>query len=172
MDTIKNRLTQNEELFFNNLSLYIDKELYFYGSIQRPDYVKGKSDIDIDIFTDNESSTVQKLCSFLNLKKSEFKKAVYKINNYMVYGLKTKYKDEINHIDVEISVYNDKYKTLVLYDHNNCRYLPIYITVLLFIIKFLYYTLGIMPDRVYRRCKQFLMNPGDELKFIVVDNQY
>lgn len=170
MDIVKDRLTQNETVFFDNLSLYIDREIYFYGSIQRPDYVKGKSDIDIDIFTDNESSTIQKLCSFLNLKKSEFRKAVYKINNTMVYGFKSKYQDEVNNINIEISVYNDKYKTLVLYDHNNCRYLPLYVTISLFIIKFLYYTLGIMSDKVYRRCKQFLMNPGDELKFIVVDS--
>ena len=61
MDDIKNNLTQNEEVFFENLSLYIDKEIYFYGSIWRHDYIKGKSDIDIDIFTDNESSTIQKL---------------------------------------------------------------------------------------------------------------
>jgi hypothetical protein len=170
MDVVKTRLTQNEEIFFESLSLYIDKEIYFYGSIQRPDYVKGKSDIDIDIFTDNESSTVEQLCNFLNVKKSEFRKIVYKINNVMIYGFKTKYTDETKKINVEISVYNDKYKNVVLYDHNNCRYLPFYITIALFIIKFLYYTLGIMPDKMYKRCKQFLMNPNDEMKFILMDN--
>lgn len=170
MDVVKNRLTQNEEIFFESLSLYIDKEIYFYGSIQRPDYVKGKSDIDIDIFTDNESSTVEQLCNFLNVKKSEFRKIVYKINNVMIYGFKTKYTDETKKINVEISVYNDKYKNVVLYDHNNCRYLPFYITIALFIIKFFYYTLGIMPDKLYKRCKQFLMNPNDEMKFILMDN--
>ena len=170
MDTINNRLTNNEKIFFENLSNYIDKEIHFYGSIQRPDYVKGKSDIDIDIFTDNESSTIQKLCNFLNIKKSDFRKVFYKINNSMVYGYKSKYNDEINKIDVEISVYNDKYKTLVLYDHNNCRYLPSYTTILLFFIKFLYYTLGIMPNNVYRRLKQLLMNKNGEVKFIIVDN--
>lgn len=170
MDVVKTRLTQNEEIFFESLSLYIDKEIYFYGSIQRPDYVKGKSDIDIDIFTDNESSTVEKLCSFLGIKKSEFRKIVYKINNVMIYGFKTKYTDETKKINVEISVYNDKYKNVVLYDHNNCRYLPFYITIALFIIKFFYYTLGIMPDKLYKRCKQFLMNPNDEMKFILMDN--
>lgn len=170
MDTVKNRLTKNETIFFENLSQFIDKELYFYGSIQRPDYIKGKSDIDVDIFTDNESSTIHKLCIFLNLKKSDFKKAVYKIKNSMAYGYKTKYIDEVNNINVEIAVYNEKYKNVVLYDHNNCRYLPLYVTCALFIIKFLYYTLGIMPNAMYKRCKQFLMNPGDELKFILLDD--
>jgi len=167
---INNRLTQNENIFFENLSKYIDKQVYFYGSIQRPDYVKGKSDIDVDIFTDNESSTIQKLCNFLNLKKSDFRKVFYKIDNTMVYGYKTKYNDEINKINIELSVYNDKYKTIVLSDHANCNYLPFYITISLFIIKFFYYTLGIMPNNVYKRLKRFLMNKNDELKFILVDN--
>ncbi len=170
MDEVKNRLTNNETIFFENLSQFIDKELYFYGSIQRPDYVKGKSDIDIDIFTDNESSTLHKLSIFLNLKKSDLKKAFYKIKNSMAYGYKTKYVDEQNNIKVEISVYNEKYKNIVLYDHDNCRYLPFYITCALIIIKFLYYTLGVMTDKMYSRCKRFLMNAGDELKFISVDN--
>lgn len=170
MNIETSKLTNNEQIFFNKLSNYIDTEIYFYGSIQRPDYVKGKSDIDIDIFTDNESSTIQKLCNFLHIKKNDFKKIIYKINNKMVYGYKTKYKDEINKINVEISIYNDKYKTAVLYDHENCRYLPFYITISLFIIKFFYYTLGIMPNKVYKRIKQYLMNQNDEMKFILVDN--
>lgn len=170
MDDIKDRLTQNEKIFFENLSLYIEEEIHFYGSIQRPDYIKGKSDIDIDIFTDNDSSMIHKLCIFLNIKKNEFKKSLYKINNQMVYGYKTKFKDDINNINVEISVYNNKYKNEVLYDHNNCRYLPVYVTFALIIIKVLYYNLGLISDKAYRRCKQFLMNPKDELKFMLVDN--
>lgn len=170
MDSYKTKFTKTEEIFFNNLSLYIEKEIFFYGSIQRPDYVKGKSDIDIDIFTDNESSTIHKLCTFLNVKKSEFRKIVYKINNDMIYGFKAKYKDPLKNINVEISIYNDKYKYIILYDHNNCRYLPFYTTFILMIIKCLYYNLGIMSDSMYRRSKQWLMNPSDEIRFILVDN--
>jgi hypothetical protein len=169
MDVINDRLTKNEKIFFENLSLYIDNDIYFYGSIQRSDYIKGKSDIDIDIFTVNESSTILKLCNFLNIKKTEFRKSVYKIDKQMVYGYKAKYCDEIKKINVEISVYNDKYKDVVLNDHENGRCLPIYITVILMILKILYYNLGIIPDKLFKRCKRFLMNPGDELKFILVD---
>jgi predicted nucleotidyltransferase len=170
MGDVEKKLTSNEKIFFNNLSIYIDKEIYFYGSIQRPDYLKGKSDIDIDIFTENESSTIQKLCNFLNKRKSDFKKTIYKINNTMVYGYKTNYIDEINKINVEISLYNDKYKTLLLYEHNNCRYLPFYVTICLIIIKFFYYNLGILPNKIYNRLKRFLMNRNDELKFITINN--
>lgn len=170
METIKHKLTQNEEYFFENISKYIDKEIYFYGSIQRTDYIKGKSDIDIDIFTENENSTIYKLCNYLHIKRSEFRKIIYKTNNTLIYGYKTKYKDPDNKIDVEISVYNEKYKSLVLYDHNNGCFLPIYITIALIIVKFLYYNLGIISENSYKVCKQFLMNPNNELRFILVDN--
>ena len=170
MESIKHKLTQNEKIFFENISQYIDKDIYFYGSIQRTDYINGKSDIDIDIFTENENSTIYKLCNFLNLKRSNFRKIIYKSNNTLIYGYKSKYIDEINKINVEISVYNEKYKPIILHEHNNGCFLPFYITILLFIIKILYYNLGIISDMSYKRWKQFLMNPNDELRFILIDN--
>lgn len=170
MNDIKKKLTQTEEVFFDNLSLYIDKEIYFYGSIQRPDYVRGKSDIDIDIFTDNEPSTIQQLCTFLNVKRSVFTKIVYKIDNNMINGYKMKYKDEIKNINIEISIYNDKFKNIVLYDHKNYSCLSFYIIAALIILKFFYYTLGIITDSTYRKLKQLLINPSGEIRFISVDN--
>ena len=67
METTINELTPYEKDFFTNLRNYIDKPLYFYGSIQRNDYFPGKSDIDIAIFTDNETSTIFLLGNYLNL---------------------------------------------------------------------------------------------------------
>lgn len=163
-----NRLTQQQKLFFQRLSFYIDKPIYFYGSINRPDYIPGKSDIDIAIFTDNESSTIQLLCNFLDSKKKDFKKTVYKINSSMVYGYKSRFNDELNNIDVEIAIYDLKYKELVLRDQN-CN-IPFYITILLLIVKTLFYNLKIISKKLYKRIKRFLMNPNDELKFIEVDN--
>ena len=106
MEEINKKLTDKQREFFNNLSIYIDKPIYFYGSIYRVDYLPGKSDIDIDIFTDNESSTIQILCNHLNINKSEFRKSFYKIDTTVVRGFKGKYKDETKNIDVEISRYN------------------------------------------------------------------
>ena len=169
MEQIDRKLTDKQRDFFNKLSLYIDKPLYFYGSIHRVDYLPGKSDIDVDIFTDNESSTIHMLCNYLNINKSEFRKSFYKINSTVVRGFKAKYKDEYNNIETELSVYNNKYKNIVLDDHNRCRSLPIYISVLLIIVKFFYYTLGIMSKDMYKQIKLHLMNPGSEFKFILVD---
>ena len=169
MKTLNNRLTPKQKEFFDNLSIYIDKPIYFYGSILRNDYIRGNSDIDIDIFSDNETSTIELLCNFLNIKKSTFKKSFYKIGSSIAYGYKCGYTDEINGIIVEISIYNNKYKSLVLSDHGLGLKLPFYITYLLIIIKWLYYKLNILPVNVYRRCKQFLMNKNGEQKFIILD---
>jgi len=170
MEQINKKLTDKQKQFFNNLSIHIDKPIYFYGSIYRSDYFPGKSDIDIDIFTDNEESTIQMLCSFLNISRNKFKKSFYKIGSTVVHGFKGKYKDEYNNIELEISVYNNKYKQIVLDDHNKCTSLPLYVSIILIIVKFLYYNLGIISNDTYKDVKRILMNPGAELKFILVDN--
>ena len=60
MEKINNKLPDDVEKFFKSLSKYIEKPLYFYGSVQRSDYFPGSSDIDVDIFTDNVNSTISK----------------------------------------------------------------------------------------------------------------
>jgi predicted nucleotidyltransferase len=169
MNITDKKLTQNQKDMLNKISIYIDKPIYLYGSIHRSDYIPGKSDIDIDIFTENEQSTINILSNLFNFNKTYFKKTIYKINSCMVFGYKTKYLDEINGINFEISIYNEKYKNIILYEHNNSRFLPFYITFILCIIKILFYDFKLISKKNYQRCKRFLMNPDDELKFIVVD---
>jgi predicted nucleotidyltransferase len=168
MEQINKKLTEKQKQFLNNLSIHIDKPIYFYGSIYRADYFPGKSDIDIDIFTDNETSTIQMLCNFLNINRNEFKKSFYKLDATLVRGFKGKYKDESNNINVEISIYNDKYKTIVLDEHNKGKSMPLYISILLIIVKFCYYNLGIISNDIYNYIKRIVMNPGAELKYILV----
>ena len=170
IEQISNKLTDKQKVFFDNLSIYIDKPLYFYGSIARYDYLPGKSDIDVDIFTDNESSTINMLCNHLGLNKSDFRKFVYKIDSKMVYGYKSKYENELKNINIEMSIYNTRYKDIMLKEHTNLVSLPFYVSIALMIIKFFYYNLELVSNDIYRKCKRFLMNKGGELKFIVVDN--
>jgi hypothetical protein len=170
MEKVNKKLTENQKYFFDNLTNYINEDIYFYGSILRSDFIRGKSDIDIDIFSSNETSTIYKICNLLNLNKNCFKKIVYKIDKTVAYGYKGKYKNINEGIEVEISIYNDKYKNIVLNDHYNDYSLPFYIIIALMIIKFLFYNLQLIPKKIYKRCKRFLMNKNDELKFIEVDN--
>jgi hypothetical protein len=171
MEIVNKRLTQNQKIFFSNLTNYINEDIFYYGSILRPDFIKGKSDIDIDIFSGNEISTINKLSNYLNVNKNEFRKFVYKIGQTLVRGYKVKYSNTEEQIESEISIYNEKYKELVLKDHSKDRCLPFHITIALFIIKFLFYNLQILPKKIYKRCKRFLMNDNDELKFIEVDHK-
>jgi hypothetical protein len=169
METTKNKLTSDEKEFFDKLKNYINLPIYFYGSIQRNDYFPGKSDFDIDIFTDNETSTIYQLCNLLNLQKSDFKKSVYKVNDDVIHGYKVKYKDETKKFKMEMGLYDEKFKEIVMKDHLKDFELPIYISVILIIIKFLFYKLEIISKETYKRLKRLLMNDRDELKFIVLD---
>ena len=78
MENTKNKLLPYESDFFDKLSNYLETPLYFYGSIQRDDYFPGKSDIDVDIFTENMHSTISKMQNFLNVDKNNFIKFVNK----------------------------------------------------------------------------------------------
>jgi hypothetical protein len=166
MDKSKTKLTENQRQFFDSMTIAIDKPVYFYGSINRPDYIPGKSDIDVDIFTDNENSTLKLLSNFLDVTQHEIKKTVIKINTEVIYGHKVQYEDIDKGINVEMSIFNDDYKQTVLTDHNKNQCLPIYITIVLVIVKYMFYNLEIITKKQYKRCKQFLMNSGDEMKFI------
>ena len=90
MNTIRDDLPKDFKNFFKRLENYLDTDLYFYGSINRDDYVHDKSDIDIAIFTDNEYSTMAKLQHFLKVKRNAFDKVVWKLEGKMIYGYKIK----------------------------------------------------------------------------------
>ena len=174
MESTKNKLSPYAEIFFDELKKYLDTKLYFYGSIQRPDYFSNSSDIDVDVFTDNESSTIIKLQNFLNVDRNKIHKFVYKLHktNKVVYGYKVKYKRKLDNFSTEISIYNEKYKKEVLLEHNSKMFLPFYITYLLIILKTIYYNLGIMPTNIYFVLKKIIMNymvEGKDTEFTQTD---
>ena len=113
METTKNALPPNTKKFFYNLGEYLDTKVLFYGSIQRADYVPGKSDIDVVIFTENEYSLMTKIQHHLHLKKKDFKKVMYIIDENVVYGYKVKYENKGENIKSEFSIYNENYKDII-----------------------------------------------------------
>jgi hypothetical protein len=162
METTKNKMSPNEELFFKELSNYLELPMYYFGSIQRADYFPGKSDIDIDIFTDNETSIVTKMQHFLHLKRSEFKKFVWRLNlnNKVVYGYKVMYKDPEQNIIAEFSIYNNNDKQDILKEHNQKKILPFYILWSLILLKILFYNMGIIDKHYFRYLKKKLLTKG------------
>jgi len=182
METTKNSLSPYETIFFNKLSNYLDTKLYFFGSIQRYDYFPQISDIDVDIFTDNVSRTISQIQNYLKIDKKTITKFIYKIdrdnknandNKYdIITGYKIKYKDTEHPLNVEFSIYDEKFKDLVLYEHNRKSSLPFLVSIFLVIVKYLYYVFCIMPKFIYKHLKNFLMNTcvdGKDAEFVVVD---
>jgi hypothetical protein len=160
METTKHKLPENVKIFFNDLGKYLDTKLLFYGSIQRHDYFPGSSDIDVDVFTDNIGSTVARMQHFLHVKKSSFKKIVWRLSHtgQMVYGYKIMYTNPDLNLSAEFSIYDNKYKKGVLEQHLKKTVIPFYATILLFIIKKLYYDLHILPPESYRYLKMKILS--------------
>lgn len=174
METTKHEMNRYAKNFFLKLGIYLDTPIYYFGSIQRDDYFPGKSDIDVDLFTDNESSIIIKLQSFLHLEKYKFKKFVYKLHktNKFVDGYKVKYEEPEKKFFSEISIYNEKFKDDVLLEHNYKSILPFYVTFLLIILKILYYKLQILPEETYSYFKKIIMNymvEGEDVEFVTTD---
>ena len=174
METTKNEMSPYAKHFFASLKQYLDTKVYYFGSIQRNDYFPNHSDIDVDVFTDNEASTIIKLQNFLGVKRYEFKKFVYRLHKtiMVVHGYKVKYSDPANNFSAEISIYNEKNKEHILTEHNSKNSFPFYISILLIFFKTLYYNLNIMPKETYHYIKKFLMNymvEGKDVEFVTVE---
>ena len=173
METTKNKLSEYEENFFFKLSNYLDTKLYFYGSIQRNDYFPGSSDIDVDVFSDNMTTTISKLQHFFGVKKSEFKKIVYKVrtSNKIIHGYKYKYNDPLNKLNTEFSIYDEKYKDVVLLEHGSRIIIPFYISWMLIILKYLYYNVCIIPKKIYYYLKNKVIDSvdGKNAIFVVIE---
>lgn len=157
MNTIRHDFPEDVKNFFKRLENYLDTELYFYGSVNRPDYVHGKSDIDVIVFTDNEYSMMNKLQHFLHVKRNAFDKIVWKLDGKMLYGYKIKC-DKYIDTKCEIAIYNNDFKETILKEIKQYNSVPLHIAILLFIIKTLYYTVPILDYKTYSLYKRYIFN--------------
>ena len=66
------------------------------------------------------------------------------------------YKNPEENIVAEFSIYNDKFKDMIIREHTKKFVLPFYITIILYIVKFFYYTVPILPKKTYQEIKKFL----------------
>lgn len=177
METTNNELPERARRFFTGLSNYLDTPILYFGSVQRYDYFHGYSDIDIDIFTENEQSTLTKMQQYMKLPKTVIKKVVWRLNHnkQMVYGYKLKYTDPKGEFEAEFSVYNEKFKEGVLNEHLKKMVLPWYVTMLLVILKTFYYKLGIVSKHMFNDIKKILLTyciGTSEDEFISVSSNY
>ena len=173
MEYTKNDLPKDTKLFFKQMGDYLDCKILFYGSVQRSDFIPGHSDIDVVIFTDNENTTITKLQHFLHVKKTDFKKTQWKFNNKNGYGYKIKYKNKNKLIDVEISIYNEKFTEIMTKKYISQFDLPIYVSILLYLFKIFYYRIKLISKSVYIYLKNYLLNQAIGItddRFIILES--
>ena len=158
MNIIPSVLPPNLKKYFIELKNYLDTELYFYGSVLRSDYIKDKSDIDMCIFTDNEPSTIIKLQSYFHIDTKYVKKIVkkYEKNELIVYGYKIKC--IVDGTKCEVNIYNEKFKDKLLDEMQAPLKAPFYANIFLYIIKFFYYVIPLLPKDTYKTIKNYYIN--------------
>jgi hypothetical protein len=160
MELPKNKLPDKVIIFFQKLKEYINSPIMFYGSVQRDDYIPGKSDIDIDIFSENDISTIHKIVHYLQLPRERFKRIIWKTPSEptLIMGYKLVYKIPTTDVSIEMSVYDEKYKSIVSEQHRNKTVLPVIATILLLILKVFYYILRVISGDSFRFFKRNILN--------------
>ena len=175
MDISQNNINEETQLFLDKLSNAIHEKLHFFGSVLTNDYYPNKSDIDIDIFSDNIATTKYNLYAFLNnhnnsKKDIVFKKFVFVTNkDKIINGIKTSYKNEENKIFLELNIFDTTIKENVLNERRYKQNFPFYVTVLYSIIKFCHYELNILSAPNYRSLKELCLNyliGGKKIEFV------
>jgi len=159
MEEIKDRLGEYKYNFFKDLQNYLDVELHFFGSIKRSDFFKNSSDIDIIIITDNVNSVMSKVQNYLQISKSSIQKIYQQHSVYdkgIVTGYKIKYDNEEKNIAFDLLIYDEKYRSSVMKNINDINFLPLYMVIVLYILKLLHYTLYLIPKSLYVYLKCFL----------------
>ena len=171
LNSVKKKLSKKSKQYLSTFSEYLDIPFYYFGSILRDDYVAGASDVDIDIFTDNEESTIAKILNYLNMPQCQVKKVIWILRDKTTtYGYKIQQTlDDLNIF--EYSIYNKRFKDKILSEHRGKIILPVYISLCLKLLKTLYYTLHIISNKTYAETKRFMLSYGlgqsDEDKFLV-----
>lgn len=170
MEKTYNKLSPQQQKFFTRLGNYLDTPLYYFGSIQRFDYIPGYSDIDVLIFSDNLTEIKYKLANFLKLNQRKIKRIVKHLDNKVFHGLQMKYTDEVNNVVAEINVFLEKDKEDYLHIQRTQKdNVPFYIAFVLYIVKLFFYRLQWISSDQFKKIKRSLLSPYDTNEFVSVD---
>lgn len=165
---IQNKLNKTQRDYLASFSGYLQTPFYFFGSILRPDYVSGLSDIDVDVFTDNEYTTMAQMLNYLNIPRQKVQNIMWITQNgTTTIGYKIHHQSGKFHF--EYSIYNSQFQDAVLEEHRSKMNLPIYATLCLHILKVLHYRLHLISSKNYSQTKRYILSTGiglPEDKFI------
>lgn len=163
MEETRNTFTKEQSQFFSILKQYINSPFYYFGSIQRSDYIVGQSDIDVDIFSYEPEKMARRLLHILNGPYVSIKKVWWKFDGHEIKGYKVKYKRPASIVDtptemlkVEFSIYGEENKSLVLNKHRSQIFISPYLSSLLFFVKWIF-----RKNWIYYAIKKQLLSRND-----------
>ena len=138
METTRNNLPQPINVYFNKLSTYLETKLYFFGSVQRIDYLEKESDIDTVIFTDNMESMLSKIQNFLNIDRRRINSFVSTeiITGRVHNGYKVMYSGDDIDFKFELLIYDSNCKQEMLDFYETVNNIPTYASILLLLLKY------------------------------------
>ena len=155
---IASKLTKQQIDYLEEIQHYIGCPFYYYGSIERIDYLPGKSDIDIDIFTPNLYSTMFKLRQFLLIPETEIKSIKWRTRRPIVATFNChKIKFDNGIVKLELNIYDEQYKNTLLGVRELKRKIPMAVLMLVYTIKSMYYNTNFIPTSYIVTFKKFVM---------------
>lgn len=151
-----NQLTPIAAEFCNKIRVATSLPIYFYGSIQRLDYIQDHSDVDVFMFSPNVDETVQTIRYLMNNQSFKLKKVVYNAphTSSFIYGYKIKNKAA----NMEMSIFPLSYQSIILTENEKKTNLPLFVVYLLMILKYMYYRMGILSSSLFKTIKNYLLN--------------
>jgi predicted nucleotidyltransferase len=180
MELPKHPLTHNQSIFLSNLRTFMNEPLYFYGSILRGDYLPGLSDIDVLLFSDDDTNDSKKLVRyFKHLRSKEQDDNVHiKLSRFVYHskeikriisGYKVMYQDLEKAIPIEITIYNKEHKNLILHEQQKKADLSFWVIWFLIIFKTLAYKYRVISEDIFKVVKEklFIWVSGIEGTFIM-----
>lgn len=164
METTRNALTDEQRRFFDITRELMGTPFYYFGSIQRLDYIAGRSDIDVDVFSHHPERTARRLLHILNGPNASIHRVVWRFDGHEILGFKVKYKRHVDiangiaePLKVEFSVYDENMKHLVLQKHRQQMFVSPYISGVLLLIKAMF-----KGHWIYYAIKKRLLSRHDE----------
>jgi hypothetical protein len=162
METTKNPFTNEQYQFFSTLAPYIGLPFYYFGSIQRSDYIAGFSDIDVDIFSPQPEKIARRLAHLLQGPYVSIKRVWWSFSGNEIKGYKVKYKRPViegvtrENLKVEFSIYDEEVKHLVLKKHREQIFISPYVSALLLFMKWIF-----RKNWIYYAVKKQLLSRED-----------
>ena len=202
METMPNNTPTPMKKFLDGLKIHLDTQLYYYGSCVRYDNFPNQSDIDVCLFTNNESTTILQFINYLKLNnlvidKKDFNKFEktfgsnsckgYKIQIFLnlkdsslilnssknfTFEEGVKMEKNKSFLKVDFSIHFEKDKEKVLKELNFTTNIPGYAVFLMLIVKILYYTYNLITWQVYSKLKGKIFNYSLNIKETIFELEY